>query len=63
MALLIAISIYVIKHRSKQKKLLPYHNTSKLKENDITKILIKYKVTMNQKKLILKIVCVIILMT
>ena len=40
MPLLIAISIYLIKHRNK-KKLLPYHDTSKLKEFDITHILIK----------------------
>ena len=37
--LLIAISIYLIKHQSKQKHLLPYRVTSNLKETDITNIL------------------------
>ena len=38
-ALVIPVSIYLIKHRSKQKYLLPFHNTIKLKELDIKSIL------------------------
>ena len=39
--LLIAVSVYCcfIKYRAKQKHLLPYHDTSKLKKNDIESIL------------------------
>ena len=39
--LLIAVSIYcsLIKYQAKQKHLLPYHNTSKLKEIDMNYIL------------------------
>ena len=45
--LLIAISIYLIKHRSKQNHLLPYHDITKLKETEITNILQKLKVIIN----------------
>ena len=40
MALLIAVSIscYQIKQQSKQKHLLPYHDTSKFKDIDIKNI-------------------------
>ena len=38
-ALLITVNIYLIKHQSKQKKLLLLHNTSKLKDIGITNIL------------------------
>ena len=38
-ALLIAFSINLIKHRSNQKYLLPYHDTIKLKETKIANIL------------------------
>ena len=37
--LLIAVSTYLIKHHLKQKRLLPFHGTSKLKEIDINNIL------------------------
>ena len=48
-ALFIAISVYCcfIKYRVKQKHLLPYDDTSKLKEIDIKNILEKWKVMMN----------------
>ena len=45
--LLISISIYLPKHRSKQNHLLPYHDISKLKETEITNILQKLKVMIN----------------
>ena len=38
-ALLIAISIYLIKYRLKQKRLLPFHDPSKVKEININNIL------------------------
>ena len=34
-ALLTSVSTYLIKHPSEQKHVLPYHDTSKLKEIDI----------------------------
>ena len=37
--LLIAVSTYLMKHHLKQKRLLPFHDTSKLKEIDINNIL------------------------
>ena len=40
-ALLISISIYLIKHQSKQKHLLPFHSTNKLKEISINNIYCK----------------------
>ena len=39
---MIAVSSYLIKHRSKQKHLLPYHETSKFKEIDISEKGFKY---------------------
>ena len=62
-ALLIGASIYLSKYQSKQKYLLPFHNTNKLKEIDIKNILWKFEIIINEKKLILKFVRVIILMT
>ena len=62
-ALLIGVSIYLRKHQSKQKHWLPFHNTNKLKEIYIKRILWKLEIIINKKKLILKIVRVIILMT
>ena len=64
-ALLIAVSIYcyLINYKAKQKHILPFYITNyKLKKFCIDEILSKWRVKMYQKKLILKIVRVIILM-
>ena len=42
-----SIYYYLIKYRKKQKHLLPYYNTIKLKEIDIKSILWKWNVIMN----------------
>ena len=42
MTLLIAVSIYRIKHRLKQKHLLPFHDTNKLKEFDFKNYIFYY---------------------
>ena len=44
---MIAINIYLIKHCSTQKHLLPFHGTIKLKEIGIINILQKWKVITN----------------
>ena len=46
-----AVTIYVMKHQSKQRHLLAYGNTSKLKEIDTNNIL--QKMESNQKKLMI----------